>query len=183
MKILIVTLFFVANVNAGLLIEPFAGMVISGTSENNDKDCSENCEDTVSGTSFGLRAGYKFLGVFGGIDYRNYSQEIEDTELDIEEGGRVGLLVGYEFPVLLRLWLSYGLSNDLSAENRNGVDLDYTTSRDIIFGAGYSLLPFLSLNLEYTMLNLEEVSYEEGDFDVDTDISTVLVSLSVPFSI
>lgn len=180
--ILVLLIAFSSVSMASTMIEPFIGTTISGDFENND--CSSNCEDDVSGTFYGVRAAYKNLGFFGGVDVRLGTYKLDDADFEIDEEGRIALLIGYELPVMFKFWLTYALSNNLTAESStDGSELEYSTSSDITLGVGYSPIPMLSLNLEYTMLNLDENEDSDGSTnDLDADINTILLSASVPFS-
>lgn len=184
MKILLSAVLLIGSFSAfsAINIEPFIGTTLTGSFENND--CESDCSDDISGTFYGARASYGMMGFFGGVDVRMGTYEFDDFAIgEIEEEGRIALLLGYELPVLLRFWFTYALSNSLNA-SIGGTDAEYSGT-DYSVGVGYNVLPMLSVNLEYTMLNLEEVDIEGNSSpnDLDSDINTLLLSVSVPLSI
>ena len=184
MKILLSIALLASSLSAisAINIEPFIGTTLTGSFENND--CETDCSDDISGTFFGARGSYQMMGFFGGLDVRIGTYKFDDFAIgDIEEDGRIALLLGYELPVLLRFWFTYALSNSLNASS-SGTEGEYSGT-DYSVGLGYKVLPMVSVNIEYTMLNLEEVDIEGNSStnDLDSDINTLLLSVSVPLSI
>ncbi len=166
---------------ADLLIEPYAGFGF-GSLENNKNALHKY---TVSfAPTIGGRLGWEGTFLFAAVDYMIQSGTYEgDTSLvdNIEVDFTTSMFaaaVGLDVPVLpIRFWGKYIFSRDTTVESTTG-DIDYSGDGYGI-GAGFTGLPFLSINLEYLMTNYDEKDSESVDYDVNT----VLFSLSIPFSI
>lgn len=177
-KNLLILLFFafIANAKAGILIEPYAGAAINGSWENGSVS-----EGDLSGTTFGARLGFQQLGLFGGLDFRTQSFTIEydsGASDDDYSSTLYAAVIGYDFPILLRVWGEYIVGGEGEIENT-----DLTGPSGTILGVGYTGLPFVSLNFE--MANLEYDEFEAGVLSGDSDFkeSHYLLSISLPLNI
>ncbi len=168
---------------SGVLLEPYYGTIFNGELEDND--CTNgDCTEGIKGSAMGARVAYKMLGLFAGVDYRTSTYELEDSG-DLKNGGRMALLVGYEMPILLRFWMSYGLSNDYTLKSKtSGNELEYEVKSDITLGVGYSVIPFLSLNLEIASTKFEKANNKTWNTksSIDVDTRALIFSVSSPIS-
>jgi hypothetical protein len=160
------------NANAGLYLDPYFGTAISGDYDGG------TASDDFSAQDMGLRLGWGMLGLSFGVDYRMTTASASwDGGGDFDfDGSLISAYVGYEFPIMIRVYGEYILSQDLSSD-----DLPSTASFDgasgNIIGIGYTGLPFVALNFE--MVNYT-VDYDPSG---DADVSYNLFSVSFPFSL
>lgn len=173
-KSILILLFFsfiLSGARASLLIDPYFGMVFNGKAD------SSGAESDYSGTSYGARIGYQNLGLFLGLDYRMAAYKMDgDFDFDLDST-TYAAFIGYEFPVMIRVWGEYVIGGEGSADN-----VDYSGASGTILGVGYTGLPLVSLNLE--MANWKYDTYKAGSIEGDTDLggSHILLSVSLPLT-
>lgn len=159
---------------AAFLIEPYVGYNFNSELEANN--CSSNCTDDVSGTSIGARIGWQSLGLqLGG------SVKLSQLEIDGDDasGKSLGVFVGYELPILFRVWAEYTLSSTLEDDD-SGVEL--TDGSGFTIGGGYTGLPFVAINLEFSKVNYEKFEAGSVSGSLDADLNTMLLSVSLPLT-
>ena len=103
----------------------------------------------LSGAGFGARVGFQTFGLMLGGVYEtipSITQERNDTESDRGSSSKLGVFVGYDFPLFLRVWGTYFL--DVSAEDEDGKDLSDGYDSGVGAGVGLTFLPLVSLNVE-----------------------------------
>ncbi len=163
---------FMTTANAGVLIEPYLGYLTGKTEQG-------STEVDISGVNFGARLGYKsFLGLMGGFDYMTAKLEDEANPKNDVTPSQLGVFVGFEFPILLRVYGVYGISNKTKYKDSNGSDT-LEGGDHIKLGVGFTALPLVSINLEYIM-----ASYDENDgqsFSPELTMKTYGLSISAPF--
>ena len=167
-------------VNAGILIEPYAGYNVgldlktklSRPSTTQSFIVSTN---TKSGQTFGGRLGYSFLNVFAAVDYSKTSFDIDektdryisgsfDTKFipkitEVDETA-LGIAVGVDI-FILRAWGKYlfDVKWESNPDYIVGVSYPHTVE---LKGTGYAVglgikpLPFISLFAEYQMVTVDE---------------------------
>lgn len=159
----------------GLLIEPYAGytaLKTSGTVEALGLTLDID-EGSPKGMTYGGRVGYGIANLGIGLDYMS-GQLKSDGDKSVTNS--IGGFAMANF-WLIRVWGEYIFS---SKHSDNDPDIDGTlTGKGTKFGVGFSVLPMVSLNIEYMMLN-----YKDEDIDlidaIDLDAKGVLVSISIP---
>ena len=166
---------FSAPANAGFLIEPFVDFAISG-----DYDLSGSSSADLSTTMFGARLGMTTLGLMYGVEYATGSLTVEFSNGDADGSSTdMGVFVGYEFPVMVRVWLSYYVQSSFEFDGTNADTANGTGTK---FGVGYTGLPYLSINFQ--MLNRSYDEAEDGaggpDYDIDIDHTAYLLGISIP---
>lgn len=169
---------FASQANAALLIEPVVGYSYGKynteltTVSDTDKD-----DQGLSGLSYGGRLGYQNFGFQLGLDYlaSNMSQDGESMKTS-EWGG----FVGFEFPILVRVYAGYVFSGtgDTTVED---VDVDLKGGTGPKIGVGFTLLPFLDINLEYRRITYDTV--DKTNVELDSDYSATMLSFSLPFTL
>lgn len=161
---------------AGVLIEPFVGYALNGSL---DVDSSTYDED-YTGTSLGARLGYQMLGLFGGLDYRMNSFTADDDEVTESV---YGLVVGYDFPILLRVWGEYVLGGSGEVDFDAGSSIDLNEPSGTVLGVGFTGLPFVSLNFE--MANYSYAEYESSGSTTKENVNFThyLLSVSLPLNL
>lgn len=183
--LLFTALFFFSQQSQGsFLIDPYLGFKLaSGENSNN-----LITEYEYNSLTYGSRLGLKFLGFSGGLDYSLSSVEMEastgnTTITDDHEQKSFGVFVGYDFPIMMRIWATYFF--DINYEDTDGTDKgDELNGSGLGLGAGWTILPLVSLNLEYRMISLDE-SVTSGvtnslTGDDEIEINELLFSVSIP---
>lgn len=152
------------NAMSGILIDPFIGYSTGDTSGDASND--------FSGTEVGARAAYSFLGLYAGVDYRIRNYDVDGSN-NIEDNSRVALVAGYEFPILVRAFATYGIISGMKAGSK-----ELEISKDMTIGVGYTGLPLLAINFEMSNFNVSKID----NIDTDIDYNMYLFSVSLPLS-
>ena len=190
-KLMIMCLFLTFGVTeskAGLLLEPYVGYLL-GTQDGKYKQDGNEVdpdETSSSGAGFGARVGFQTFGLMVGGVYEtipSITSEENDVESDAGSTSRLGVFVGYDFPLFLRVWGTYFL--DVSIEDSNGNDASDMFDSGLGAGVGLTFLPLVSLNVEYRMYTLSDDFKNNGvTFDYsDTNYSEIFVSVSLPLNL
>lgn len=177
-------LFTAAPAKADLLIEPLVGYNVATKFEFEDGDSYSGGR----GPAFGGRLGYQQLGFQVGVDYLNSTVDMDDKlfKKDLKTG-EWAAFVGFEFPILFRVYAGYifSVSGKTSLRDDSGVNVNTKLNGGSGYKAavGFTLLPFLDINLEYRTVTVDNWKY--GSFKPKTDVeySSYLVSLSLPFTL
>jgi hypothetical protein len=182
--ILILAFLIIKPAQAGLLIEPLVGYTMSKFQV--DEDGFD--EEKANGGSIGGRLGYQNFGFQLGLDYLRSSLKVDDdaykTNTTVNEFAG---FVGFEFPVLLRVYAGY----IFAATGEGKVDfgagagkqtIELSDGSGVKAGVGFTVLPFLDINVEWRKGTYGELKIGSGDKeDTDTDFSAIMVGVSLPF--
>jgi hypothetical protein len=179
-QLLILLLAFVIlnPAKAGVLIEPVAGYSFLKTDD-----------DKANGGSFGGRLGYQKLGFQLGVDYLASSVDIDNkTYKENFTFNEYAGFIGYEFPVLLRVYAGYifqasgtsKINSDFGAGAQD-YKVEYDKGSGTKFGIGFTGLPFVDINIEYRKGTLK--NGQAGTFDITDDLeySAYMIGISLPF--
>lgn len=190
-------LLFTSNSFAGFLVEPFVGFGI-GSAEY--KSGSQTADNTYTGPQMGARLGYSFLGLMGGLEYRKTSGSLSydshsgggtwansGTDQDYS-GTELGAFIGYELPILLRAYVGYTFSTKWELDNNStwiGAAGDELSGNTTTLGVGFTGLPFVSLNVEFRMIALEDYKDVSAGTETTTDYSSneVVFGVSLPLDL
>ncbi len=159
------------QVNASFLVEPILGYNIGNFESFTGEDQS------AKGIGIGGRLGFEYLGLQGALDGSFSTLDIDDNIDDDGELREFGLFIGYDFPILFRVWAGYMFSANMERGNT-----DFRGSGTKV-GVGFSPLPLLSLNLEYKMINFDELEFGGVTTSADRDLNTLFFSVSVPLNL
>lgn len=172
-KNLLILLFFafVVQAKAALLIEPYAGAAISGTADFEDDDYD------YSGTSMGGRIGFQTFGLFGGLDYRLSNFELDG---DKTNESQYAVMVGYDFPILFRVWGEYIIGGEADVDTSDNMKLKDPSGT--VLGFGFTGLPFVSINFEMANYSYDTAEMDSGDVD-GPDMQHYLLSVSLPLTL
>jgi len=96
-----------------------------------------------------------------------------------ERGG----FIGYEFPVLFRVYAGYIFSGTGTTKADDGTKIEFNEGTGSKVGVGFTGLPFVDINLEYRQMKYPEMTLGSTDTDTDTTYSTIMLGLSLPFTI
>lgn len=172
LAVFVAVLGFASVSQAGILLEPYLGYEM-GTTKNSD--------GKLTGTDIGLRVAYKSpVMVWAGVDAvmgTLKSKPDVGAEDDVKRTTVYGV-VGVNFPILVRAWVGYGLSNELKFDTAN------VTSKASAYkvGLGFTGLPFVSLNFEYLNEKVTDIGGISTTSPEPTNDSYVL-SVSLPWTL
>lgn len=181
----------VSTAMAGFHVEPYLGYG-KGSEGNHTVTASDQNPADYSGMGFGARLGFNYLGLLigGTYDAQGLEQTDDDDPTDVIDfkGTNMGAFLGYEFPLGLRLWLSYYMSASFEIDGTNdgsNVGAEFSGS-GTAFGLGYSIIPMmLSLNVEYKSFAYDEFTPVTGPVvqltgNNEAKVSYIFVSISAP---
>lgn len=191
-RLVLASLFLGAGVaKADLLLEPYIGYQlmkseltgISGTDDGGK----------ANGARIGGRLGYMMpvLNFWVAADASvvasgKFEGNVSSNDGDLS-GTDVYVDVGYDFPILLRAWLGYGVSNTSKVKFDVGGENELSGGTHVKIGVGFTPLPLVSLNVEYITADYEKYTSNTGSGktkDVWSKDSSkgIMLSASVPFS-
>ena len=170
---------------AALLIEPVVGYSLNSKFEASANDVlMDDVDFKGHGASFGGRLGYQNLGFQLGLDYLKSSLTIDESGLeDSVSMSEWGAFVGFEFPVLVRLYAGYIFSATADAEATDGDKLEFTKGSGMKLGVGFTGLPFIDINVEYRKGTFGEFEMAGVKTGAETDYSALMIGLSLPLTI
>jgi len=164
---------------ASLLIEPVIGYSFGkGNSEFSGLSTDSDSE-SLKGISYGGRLGYQNLGFQLGLDYLASKMDYDGDDFNT---GEFGGFVGYEFPVLIRVYAGYIFSGSADYKSDNA-DIKFSGGSGPKLGLGLTLLPFLDFNIEYRQVKYETEKDVVAGLNVDLDYSAIMVGFSLPFTL
>lgn len=169
---------------AGLLIEPVVGYSWGKLNSEATGTLVEEDTQGLKGASYGGRLGYQNFGFQLGVDYLASSMVYgsDDNKLTTSEFGG---FIGYELPILLRVYAGYIFSGTgtLVSDDSSVDDLKLKGGSGPKIGVGLTLLPFLDMNIEYRSITYKTNSdiYGNSGLDVDFDYNAIMVAFSLPF--
>ncbi len=179
------TMGFSSHSQAALLIEPVVGFNL-GTKYDLKFDSFPVLNDSFSGgsgVSYGGRLGYQQLGLQLGLDYLKSSIDMNTSDLKENiSTSEWGGFIGYEFPILLRVYAGYIFSGTGTTKD-DGTKIEFNEGTGSKVGVGFTGLPFVDINLEYRQMKYPEMTLGSTDTDTDTTYSTIMLGLSLPFTI
>lgn len=163
---------------ASLLIEPHIGYNLMGSGTSNSVGYK------YSGAQYGMRLGGQYLGLMAGFDYTasKYTWKQTTGGDDDFDRSEMGVFVGYNLPILLRVWGAYYFSNSAKDTNAGG----RTTSGKYEgntkeLGVGFTALPFLSLNAVYRNITIDTKPATITGGDITN--SEIVVGVSLPLTL
>lgn len=179
LTIAMISLFVYAEkTRAGTLIEPWIGMHL-----NSDVDISGLSEKkSISGTSIGGRLGFQNFGFMVGLSAKKGIFKVDDVSTNDELSyTQYGIFAGYDFPILLRVYVESILGGSAATNDSEG---EYTSVSGSTLGVGYKFFPFLSANLEIGNATYKNYEYDDGTTNnSEAKASTYLLSISLPFTL
>lgn len=154
---LVAALGLTATQAQAFFIEPFLGY-----------EMGHGDSDDLSGIQFGARLGGNTLGFMYGVDYTKATLENDQTNAETDTTD-LGVVVGYEFPILLRAYYVHFLKSE--------TDSDLEGDGGSKIGIGYTGLPFLAINFEMITRKYDELN---GASIAESEVDTYAISLSIP---
>lgn len=165
----------VNTASAALLLEPHLGFNLGSTGDG----------ESYNGAQYGMRLGYQQLGFMAGLDFTRsaFDQEMTYNGVTADqkmERNEWGVFAGYNFPILVRAWAAYYFAN---TTKNTSASTEYTGSTTEL-GVGFTALPFLSVNLMYRMINLDEFKASNGAKSAqDTSTQEYVIGVSLPLTL
>lgn len=175
MGLILGLLLMVNTASAALLIEPHLGFNLGSTGDG----------ESYNGAQLGMRLGYQQLGFMAGLDFTRSTYDQDQTVNNVKvsnemERNEWGVFVGYNFPILIRAWAAYYFANTTKATTSNFEMTGNTTE----LGVGFTALPFLSVNLMYRMIALDELKASNGaKATIDSSNQEFVVGISLPLTL
>ena len=172
------------NDSADILIEPVVGYSWAQSEAKlevpADPTQNNTAKDALNGMSYGGRVGYQTLGFQFGLDY--LASKTESDGADINTNAIAGF-IGYEFPVLFRVYGGYVFSGVLTSDSdQSSQDFELSGAKGPKVGIGFSLLSFLDLNLEYRSIQYDEEKLLDGAAILNAKSNAVMLALSFPIT-
>lgn len=184
--ILVLAFLVIKPAQAGLLLEPVIGYSLSKFEID---QVGLDDEEKANGPSLGGRIGYQNLGFQLGLDYLRGNLNVDDNKYkeDMVTSEFAGF-VGFEFPILLRVYAGYIFMASAESDIDQGLgagkqSFELNDGKGMKLGVGFTVLPFLDINVEYRKGTYSELKIGSTKTDVDTDFSAVMVGVSLPFVI
>jgi hypothetical protein len=175
--ILVLAFLIIKPASAGLLIEPLVGFskgeLITDSGSGKDKW-------DFTGMSYGGRLGYQQLGFQLGLDYLNSNNNVDDNDWDSYTSSEWAGFVGFEFPVLLRVYAGYIFSATGEGEYSNQ-NFDLIEGSGTKFGVGFTGLPFVDINLEYRSVTYGDAELGGTKLGYEQTYDAYMLSFSLPF--
>lgn len=194
--VLLITMGSFSQAYASLLIEPSIGFNLSnkGEYEGNVQGFGDIQVD-YSGKPvvIGGRIGFQRLGLMGGLDvklhskkeYEYKSAQLPDFTADASKRD-IGLFVGYNLPILFRVWGAYYFDSRFEMDRVNDpADDKIDKGSAVALGVGYRGFPFLSFNLEYMRTSFSEAERGDGSTrnyqpNEENSMRSIILSVSMP---
>ncbi len=168
---------------AALLIEPVVGFSFGKggieIEDPTDPTAKISTSKSSNGTSYGGRLGYQNFGLQLGLDYLASNMKLSGNAFKTSEFGG---FVGYEFPILFRVYAGYVFSGTgtLSGDTED-YNLKGGTGPKV--GLGFTLLPLLDLNIEYRSITYKELDVSNSQAKLNLDYNAIMVGFSLPFTL
>ncbi|MDZ4662222.1 MAG: hypothetical protein SGJ18_11455 [Pseudomonadota bacterium] len=175
-----------ASVSQAVYIDPYFGFLVASTVSTEVPSTPSTSEGDISGSGIGLRLGWSFVGLAVGVDYQMTSTTEKQTAgsaVGQETKSKVtnlGIFADYELPILpLRVYGAYILDSTIDPETAGSAD---TKGSGIKIGAGFTGLPFVAINLDYSTLKYDESSPASA-VAFESNAKIVMLSVSLPLNL
>lgn len=183
----LIVLFFLVipfNANAGFLLEPYVAKSLSGDWKTSGS--KEDASMSVTGVKMGYHSPTGFL-VGGDLQLGIGEYDNLVAGLASSDAAQVAIsgFVGYQTAMGLRGYIHYFFSSAVVADDILA-ELELR-GKGFKFGVGYSVLPWLAVNLEYHMMTYDEykntTTTNFASLDPKMKNNFVMVGVSFPFNI
>jgi len=189
-----------ASAHAGtkFAVEPYLGYGLLGGLSSTTSGTTTNL-GSFTGVALGSRVSVAFQDMFfAGADV-SYSPSLGYAAATGASSGvflddattrfTLGVVAGVEMPILpLRIWLGYNFLDNLADGSVAGGTVSKgLNGSSFKFGAGYKVIPLVSLNAEYTITNFGSSSSAGVSSNLNAGqtagINTLLLSASFPIEL
>ena len=165
---------------AGFHLEPYAAFAASGEWDNGLRT------DKISMTNFGTKLGYQSsFGLQVGGDIQLGSGTFKTASAGQQDlkaaSAAFGAYLGYQTFFGLRGYAHYLFSSAVALDDSINSAL---VGNGIKLGVGYSIIPWLALNLEYHSMQYGKSKSDLGDATLNPKYKTnfIFVAVSFPFN-
>ncbi len=156
---------------AGLYLEPYLGLELG-------KQTDTNVNESLVGTHVGGKLGWSYFNMAFGLDYmRGNLSAKESGQTDKSTSRDVGLFAQFKLP-MVKFAATYFIDSQQEMKNSPA---EYGGS-GYKLGVGFTAFPLVSLNLDYIVVNYDELTGVGAATQMDLDRKSLLLSVSVPFS-
>ena len=152
---------------AGILIDPYVGYIVSGDASG----------ESVKGNEMGARLGWTMLGFGIGVDAVLAGTYNYETSGDFKPSG-AGVFVSYTFPILVRGYVAYSPGMKLKGDPSTTV-----TGNATKVGVQYTGFPFIALGVETLSYSTTEVEIGGVTSSATGTQSQTRLAVSVPFNL
>lgn len=147
--ILALSLMIGAQAQADVLFEPYLGYHMATISQTGSEDSKS------TGVTLGTRLGYETMGFsVGGEFMTGMWKDDSDPKNDLTPQD-LGVFVGYEFPILVRVYGGYVPKAKLKFKNSAGSNTVEGTAMKV--GVGYTGFPVIAINLEMIKSSYDKI--------------------------
>ncbi|WP_413560476.1 hypothetical protein [Bdellovibrio sp. HCB209] len=165
---------FSGTAHAGIMIEPYLGYEMGSHTDTNPTAKTElvNMGARIAWTAPAL--------LWLGIDYNlGVSGKYKPDGQTNSDGKRNTLygVIGVDLPILLRGWVGYGLMSEIKFDSPSDSTFK---GKPVKVGVGFTGLPFISLNFEYIMENLDKIEYSGSTNNDPGKMDSYMFSVSLP---
>lgn len=180
--LLILAFLIIKPASAGLLIEPVVGYNMG----NFEVETAGVDKEKTSGTSYGGRLGYQNYGFQLGLDYLASNLNVDDSAYGPLKTSEWAGFVGFEFPILLRVYAGYIFSATADTKYNAGLGagkqkIALEGGSGTKLGVGFTILPFLDINLEYRKVTFDDYKFAGSKVNDKSNYDTIMLGLSLPF--
>lgn len=189
--ILLLTLLTTYASQAGILLEPIVGYIVSGNVKDSETGATKEDYDYTS-LNYGARVGLQVAGVMVGAEYNqatpSWDDQINTTAVDTDfKESNLGAFVGYNFPAILRVWGTFYFDSTSEVDSGITKGAKFKGAGQGI-GIGFTSLPLISLNVEYRMLTYDEYISAAGvtvnlNSQQEYTAKEIVLSVSIPFEL
>ncbi len=165
-----------SSISQAVYIEPYLGMIVSGTM----KTVGSTTESDLKGNGMGLKLGWNFAGLAVGVDYSMGSMEEDASGVTTDSKfTNLGAFADFDFPVVpIHIYGAYILKSTIDPDNSTTNVL----GKGMKLGAGFTGLPFVAINLDYSTLKYDETDpASAGSFEINANV--VMLSVSLPLNL
>lgn len=156
---------------AGILLEPYVSLIVSGKSK-------ETSDLKYSGNSIGARVGWSMLGFSVGLDalLAGTITTKSDAGSDKYTPGGYGVFAAYQFPILVRGYISYFPS---ATAKFDSTELTGTSNK---LGIQFTGLPFIALGIEAETVSVTKAKSGGVTVDWKDTVTFTNFVVSAPFN-
>lgn len=184
---------WVSAAQAILYVEPYVGYRLNATEVNTSAGTAAYSWD---GVGMGARLGGSFLMFAAGLQYEmgSYEESLDEAIGGVAAGStnteydttNLGAFVAFTGLPLINVWGTYFFSSELEySASSDATDIGSTINGSGYgVGAGFTGLPFLSINLDYRMYAYDEATNAAGVTQTLTneyESSEIMLSISSPW--
>ena len=167
--------FTAPRAHAGLYLEPYASYATGSWSES-------STNQNMNGLTYGARVAYSFpLGFQLGADVSSGNWTDNSTPSYNVQPTDLGIYAGYDFPILVHVWLTYDVSSQLKYTQNSSSDTFKGSAFKL--GIGFKVLPLLSINFDYEMGTYNKDNNNNTNAYGNLTDKMFMVGLSIPLNL